>query len=767
MPVLEEDAASEPLDAQPLPRAWERHDQSSPVRVTLVREDGTAGLIVNERAARALQIEHAWTVAQERLASSRDVAREWSPEEKLLHAIFGEKSDSVAVDGLDDEGLPSVGATIVRGQQALCDPRSRAKVHFTEADSGEVRSVERVREGLAATVQERVIVTVTRTAALSIGDTLVCDGISLGVVSGVRDDGADEPRIYGPFETATREALASIASPSALVQCEPSADASQPGIVGERIASALLASLASRGCLALVTDFASHHCDASPAMYSVRESLMQRGTIEHPFSSATVAPAVTSLADKSIFDFFEQPKRRERSTASLDRAKAYARALGATLAHDGAALSLSLRGEPTDESEGEVTADLGDPRLFGPRKDYECECGALSRMKHRGVRCERCGVVVESSRVRAKLFAHIALREPMRHPWLDGQCNALAVLPPALRETRDPELERAYQRALDTRSAADAAAVHELLLARFCEVIRWPIAPLSALSGGAIAVVDPSLGPMHAVVPDAVMARMATPLLVYAAENGGFSTTVRGATQLLRDDPTLRAKLLEWFLQTRPLLLQRDDVAATQLCAVWTRDVSRHPVFRLGASLAESLGVRTGDRLVAHIALSDAAVRESVWLAEAAPSQRLRDVDVGPEGWVDELAFCAQSQRRSRFAEAVVRGASDPCATPNAAWLVGGYALDDDAGLVDRDPVPFIEPEVASSTTSELLDRSVDELELSVRTMNALQSLGIRTIGELVQRSESDLKDNSVAPRSIRELKELLSDMGLWLGMKG
>ncbi len=765
MPVPEEEAPADSVESQTSASDWESHDESPLLRVTLLRQRDVAGLVVNEAAARALQVHRTWSITRDRLAASQHVARQWSPEEKLLHAIFGEKSDSVAMDGLDAEGLPSEGATITRGQQALCDPRSRAKVHFTKAEQARVRSVQRVREGLAPTVQERVTVTIAHSDALSIGDALVCDGIVLGVVAQVIDDNASDPRIYGPFEASTRDAEVSIRSPTALARCEPSTDSAQPEIVGERVGAPVLASLAERGCLALFTDFASHHCDASPSMYSIRDALMQRGTIDHPFTP-TPAPAHTTLAETSIFEFFERPARRERSTAALARAKAYARALGATLAHDGEALSLSVRSDPNEGSEGEVLGDLGDPKLFGPRKDYECECGALRRMKHRGQRCGRCGVAVESSRQRSALFAHIALREPLVHPWLDAQWSALPVLPPALREERDPELEATYERALATRAASDATAVLELLLARLCEAIRCPAAPMSSQSGGATVVVDPSLAPTQAVVPEAVLSRMAAPLLLYAAEQGGFSTTIRGATQLLRDDASLRATLLQWFLQTRPLLLHRDGHASAQLRAVWTQAVSPHPVFRLSSALADALGVGTGDRIVAHIALSDAAVRESVWLADAAPSQRLRETDLNRQGWVDALAFCPASERPARFATAAQRGDSDPCATPNAAWLVGGYALDDDAGLVDRDPVPFVEPAPAPSLANEWLARSVDELELSVRTMNALQSLGITTIAELVLRSESDLQANGFGPKSIRELKELLSDLGLWLGME-
>ncbi len=68
---------------------------------------------------------------------------------------------------------------------------------------------------------------------------------------------------------------------------------------------------------------------------------------------------------------------------------------------------------------------------------------------------------------------------------------------------------------------------------------------------------------------------------------------------------------------------------------------------------------------------------------------------------------------------------------------------------------------------NENLFRSVDELELSVRSANCLQNANISLIGELVQRTESDmLKTKNFGRKSLKEIKEILSSMGLSLGMK-
>ena len=56
-------------------------------------------------------------------------------------------------------------------------------------------------------------------------------------------------------------------------------------------------------------------------------------------------------------------------------------------------------------------------KIFGPTKDYECNCGKYKRMKHRGVICEKCGVEVIQSKVRRERMAHIELACPVAHIW--------------------------------------------------------------------------------------------------------------------------------------------------------------------------------------------------------------------------------------------------------------------------------------------------------------------------------------------------------------
>ena len=86
----------------------------------------------------------------------------------------------------------------------------------------------------------------------------------------------------------------------------------------------------------------------------------------------------------------------------------------------------------------------------------------------------------------------------------------------------------------------------------------------------------------------------------------------------------------------------------------------------------------------------------------------------------------------------------------------------------DEEPEPEPEePEEKEEPLNENLYRSVEELELSVRSANCLKNANIRYIGELVQKTEQEmLKTKNFGRKSLNEIKEVLVEMGLTLGMK-
>jgi len=83
-----------------------------------------------------------------------------------------------------------------------------------------------------------------------------------------------------------------------------------------------------------------------------------------------------------------------------------------------------------------------------------------------------------------------------------------------------------------------------------------------------------------------------------------------------------------------------------------------------------------------------------------------------------------------------------------------------------EEPAEEVKP-VEEQKLNENLFRSVDELELSVRSANCLQNANIKTIGDLVQKTEAEmLKTKNFGRKSLKEIKEILAEMGLSLGMK-
>jgi len=103
-----------------------------------------------------------------------------------------------------------------------------------------------------------------------------------------------------------------------------------------------------------------------------------------------------------------------------------------------------------------------------------------------------------------------------------------------------------------------------------------------------------------------------------------------------------------------------------------------------------------------------------------------------------------------------------------------GYAAkllkDHMAIFINFEEVPELSEETAErgmDKMSEQLNRSVEELELSVRSYNCLKNANIQTIGELVQKTEAEmLRTKNFGRKSLNEIKEILSNMGLSLGMK-
>ncbi len=90
--------------------------------------------------------------------------------------------------------------------------------------------------------------------------------------------------------------------------------------------------------------------------------------------------------------------------------------------------------------------------------------------------------------------------------------------------------------------------------------------------------------------------------------------------------------------------------------------------------------------------------------------------------------------------------------------------------FINFEEVPEQTEEVAArglDKMNEILNRSVEELELSVRSYNCLKNANIQTIGELVQKTEAEmLRTKNFGRKSLNEIKDILASMGMSLGMR-
>ncbi len=113
---------------------------------------------------------------------------------------------------------------------------------------------------------------------------------------------------------------------------------------------------------------------------------------------------------------------------------------------------------------------------------------------------------------------------------------------------------------------------------------------------------------------------------------------------------------------------------------------------------------------------------------------------------------------------------SDGSVKPDDALAYAAKILKDQLSIFINfeEEVETAEEEIRTEPAfNDHLFRSVDELELSVRSANCLKNADIRYIGELVQKSEAEmLKTKNFGRKSLNEIKEILSEMGLSLGMR-
>ena len=130
----------------------------------------------------------------------------------------------------------------------------------------------------------------------------------------------------------------------------------------------------------------------------------------------------------------------------------------------------------------------------------------------------------------------------------------------------------------------------------------------------------------------------------------------------------------------------------------------------------------------------------------------------------------ARLGRATDYERLVLECWTDGTVTPDRAVALGAKLLRDHLAIfIDFEEEPAVvsdEPDEDFTAFHNTLNRPVDELELSVRSYNCLKNADIRTIRDLVQKTEPKmLKTKNFGKKSLHEIKEVLAEMGLTLGM--
>ena len=164
----------------------------------------------------------------------------------------------------------------------------------------------------------------------------------------------------------------------------------------------------------------------------------------------------------------------------------------------------------------------------------------------------------------------------------------------------------------------------------------------------------------------------------------------------------------------------------------------------------------------------------------AAESNKSADL---PVGWIPVDSFFSPVRRvnynvtqsrvgqRTDFDKLTLELWTDGSVKPDDAVALGSKILKDQLSVfLNFEEEPEMVAEIQTEKGSQFnpnLYRSVEELELSVRSANCLQNANIRYIYELVQKTEAEmLKTKNFGRKSLNEIKEILGEMGLGLGMK-
>lgn len=471
---------------------------------------------------------------------------------------------------------------------------------------------------------------------------------------------------------------------------------------------------------------------------------------------------------KDIFDFLERPQAIEHEVPeTITRAKALLRGLGLSVTLEGtAAVSAATEQDVLQWSLGRITTadQLFSQRVFGPERDYECECGKYQRLKHRGMVCEDCGVEVTQSKVRRERFAHVELPGACTHPLLPGhRLTHVPVVPAGLR-TKGSELNDATEALVESRTVKEAQAALEALCTTLATEVAgsWhdALTKRSDFSGEAALTVDPTLPAGECRLPIELLTGLFEPHTYGGLAAAGYTTTIKSSRRMVEDKRPEAIRIAEMEAHGRPVLLIVDGRVVSRTVTMWSA-----PAIGVDAPTYSRLG---GGVARVFLPISTQAAMECARLSDVATAS-----PASSGGWLTEAIVDGDLLKHAL--RALTEGARDDLDDPLLRAVLGlppsTGPSEDEMGEWEEQRrasarLAFPESAPMEPAPVEHFDRSVDELEVSVSTASLFRRAGIMTVGDLCQRTEAELlKTSGFTRKNLLEVKELLAEMGLSLGM--
>ncbi len=252
------------------------------------------------------------------------------------------------------------------------------------------------------------------------------------------------------------------------------------------------------------------------------------------------------------------------------------------------------------------------------------------------------------------------------------------------------------------------------------------------------------------------------PWIMSVLEARGIVTTIRAARRLIEDKDKVAYESLAGTAE-HPVVVAFGERIGGFAIELWDESaIGMHPTAMNKMGLADR-----GDVAQVFVPVSGEAIAEARRLAIGVAGAPEGDA----QGW---LARARQSERAGEVIfEAALQNESDTLSDRRTRRTFG--LLADASAPSTRESVlswTHATQHVGATpageqTIDERLLRPIDELDLSVRSMNGLQNANIKTLADLVQKTEADLlKTKAFARKSLNEVKEVLSFMGFSLGMK-